>query len=249
MGRLVGLGVGVGLLLCCALVWEAQAKLSEPTGSVKGRAPVASGVVISNQSRPGVQPRVGNVLRVGYSFADVDGDAQSGTSIQWKRGATTVGTASTYTTQAADANQSLRVEVLAQTDPSITDPASGAAAASASVVVAAAGAAVGVGNFLPPTSEVLTWTQAFSHCGARGGRLPTRSELQQLFVSATSATAVGQSNYEMCSLYGWPLGVQCGGSNSYWTSDSAGGVRYRVLMDSGVAYTNSDLYSQVACVR
>lgn len=251
MEKLVRLSSGIGLLLLVPLSVGVHAAISEPTGSVKGRAPVANSVVISNQSRPGVQPRVGNVLQVGYSFSDVDGDAQSGTTVQWKRGTATVGTASTYATQTADANQSLRVEVMPQTDPATTDPASGVPRASTAVTVAAAGAAVGIGNFLVPTTATYTRNQAISHCSQRGARLPSSSELQQLFLERTSATAIGQTNYEMCDVYGWPLDAMCGGvgggNYGYWSFDNP--VTFVVMHRGSTSGGDVSYQRYVACVR
>jgi hypothetical protein len=82
--------------------------------------------------------------------------------------------------------------------------------------------------------------------------LPTKIELENLFLSATSATVLGQVNIEMCSVHGWPLYGQCGGSyNSYWSSTPRGtGSHYYVNLDNGYAsyYYDSDT-NQVACVR
>jgi hypothetical protein len=82
--------------------------------------------------------------------------------------------------------------------------------------------------------------------------LPTKIELQNLFLSATSATVLGQLNFEMCSVHGWPLVGQCGGSNyDYWSSTPYGsGSHYNVSLSYGDAYGNYDSStSLVACVR
>jgi len=239
MGQVVRFGSGIGLLLGVGLSGGVQAGgLSEPTGSVKGRAPVASAVVVSNQTLPGVQPRAGNVLQVSYNFSDPDGDTQNGTTIQWMRGGSAISgaTNSTYVVQSVDAAVAVSAQVTPRTSATDTDPDSGTPRVSAALTVAAAGAPVGVDRF-QWLGDARTWPQANAYCGSLGARLPIVSELQQLFNTRTSGV---KPNSQMCSLYSWPLGSGgCGGAtNNYWTSDSAGSsgsnyYRYEVNMMTG----------------
>lgn len=242
------------LLLAALAVGAQAAGVSQKTDTVKGRAPVASNVAINNQSYPHfVGARAGHTISVGYGFDDADGDADS-SAIQWLRDGTAINgaTASTYTVQSADANRSLSVQVTPKTDPAITDPASGVAIASAAIKVVTG--ALPVGIFLAPDTVLRTWSQANSYCLQKGARLPTLDELQQLFLSATSATVIGDSNTEMCSVYGWPLSAQCGGpygSSNYWFDEPPGPTHHKdVFITSGGVHYSNDLHTNyAACVR
>ncbi|WP_421215968.1 Ig-like domain-containing protein [Aeromonas enteropelogenes] len=98
------------------------------------------------------------------------------------------------------------------------------------------------------------WSEADAYC--KGlipvARLPTVAELQNLFIQSTSATAVGQSNNEMCSVHGWPLASQCGGSSGgYWTSETSSKGRWVVNMtyNNPVDADTANNGYNVACVR
>ncbi|MFZ3186015.1 MAG: hypothetical protein WA173_17955 [Pseudomonas sp.] len=87
--------------------------------------------------------------------------------------------------------------------------------------------------------------------------MPTSAELQQLFADSTrSPTAYPDSGYisntEMCSVHGWPLNGQCGGSShNYWSStpNSAGNHRDVGLGDGNAGSANDSVTYQVACIR
>lgn len=112
--------------------------------------------------------------------------------------------------------------------------------------------------FIKPDEHLRTWADAKKYCEDMGARLPTSAELQTLYLDATSATKTDGSevNYEMCSLYGWPLiqGDGCGGQggNSYfWTSNYwSDSFRGYVIMHTGESdFLEVNHPSDVACVR
>lgn len=242
------------VLAAGCLAGTAAMAATDVTDTVKGQAPIAEGVRISNQTNPGGGLRVGNVAVGDYVFNDVDGDAESGTGIQWLRDGAPIGgaTAENYTTVAADVGTQLSVRVTPKTSMAITDPSDGAPITSLAQTVAAAGVGNEIGDFWVPDVIRRNWYGASAHCQAQGGRLPSFSELQGLFLSATSAVRVGDTNVEMCSLHGWPLNGQCGGGdNNYWSSSPNGSGRHsNVSLSNGGAGSvyDSDSY-QVACVR
>lgn len=240
-------------------VYGQAAEVVQRTDTVQGRAPVVSNVVIGNQSYPDfVGARVGHVLSISSAFADADGDTEAGSTIQWLRNGAAISgaTGETYTVQSADAGRSLSVQVTPKTDPAITSPASGMVATSAAIAVTAG--IMGYGNFLAPDALLRNWSQADSFCKSKGARLPTRDELQQLFVDATSSPAWAPNsgyiqNTEMCSLYGWPLAGMCGGGEKghYWSSTSPSSGRHSlVAMTTGGVMNDLDSFTYlVACVR
>ncbi|VVO62545.1 hypothetical protein [Pseudomonas fluorescens] len=253
-------GVTIGLPLVLLLTLSPLAsgvELMMTTTPVKGVAPIATNVLINNQSSPGSDPIVGNVMQVGYTFSDADGDGESGTTFQWHRAGSAIGgaTASSYTTQNADGGTSLTVGVTPRTDASTTDPSVGVVVFSPAVTVAPLR---GVALYIHPDTQRRTWGVANSYCQSLGARLPSEIELKTLYVDATSATGVGQSNSEMCSSHGWPLDGQCGGSeNNYWSdTQSYGTGGYRsIALDTGNTGLNSaesvngGVLYHVACIR
>ncbi|UVM05731.1 DUF1566 domain-containing protein [Pseudomonas laurylsulfatiphila] len=244
-----------GLLLAVLAAGAQAADVSQATDTVKGRAPVANGVIISNQSRPGFLGVVGDVLQVDYSYTDADGDVESGSAFQWQGsgGAINGATASTYVIEASDVKQALVVQVTPATDPATTDPAIGMAVSSTGMM------ALGpIDPFITPVrASITSWGGANSYCEGLGARLPTVAELQQLFVSATrSPTVYPNSGYigntDMCAAHGWPLSGQCGGAYTfYWSSEPSSAGRYNVVnLDSGgVGTLLANGSGATACVR
>jgi hypothetical protein len=146
----------------------------------------------------------------------------------------------------------MTLSVTPKTSMAITDPAVGMVSTIEVVVPP------DLGKFIKPDKTVRTWSQAYAYCTSlgTGARLPTRDELVNLFLSATTATAaataIDQVNSDMCSVHGWPLLRDCGGSDhSYWSGTPNGvGGYYYVNLNSG--YFPGTLYSgtaQVACIR
>ena len=224
------------VLLLSPFVWAAQ---STPTATVQGRAPVAAPSITGTAA-------IGGTLTGASGFADADGDNESGTTYSWSGGGASGSTQTLVVPLAAGAN-TITLTVTPKTDATITDPAEGVA----KTVTVDIPADFGGGSM---TDTVLrTWSEANDHCTNKGARLPTKIELENLFLSATSATVLGPVNIEMCSVHGWPLFGQCGGSsNNYWSSTPSGpGSHYIVGLDNGIAiYSTYDRYTfQVACVR
>ena len=246
-----------GLLLGALASAVQAAVVSDPTGTVKGRAPTVSVSAVTNDSIPQLSnlPGVGDKLKFTYSFSDADGDVESGTLIEWLRNGVVISgeTGDTYTTVPADGDQDLAARVTPRTSSVETDPASGVPVTSPVIGVGV----YSTGNFLAPDTTVRNWTDADSYCRSQGARLPTKDELQQLFVSATSSPTFSPhpgytTNVEMCLRHGWPMSGQCGGSNSYyWSSTPLGaGHHYGVDLNLGKALSPYDSTpSQVACVR
>lgn len=111
-----------------------------------------------------------------------------------------------------------------------------------------------LGFFTTPDTITRQWGDAVAYCKglAPAARLPTRAELQNLFLQSTSATAIGQSNTEMCDVYGWPLRGLCGGwSDTYWTSTTSGPDYHRAIsmVNGGEVYTENLVRLHVTCIR
>lgn len=112
-------------------------------------------------------------------------------------------------------------------------------------------------RYSTPPKTIMSWSAAYSYCESLGSgyRLPTRDELQKLFVDATSASAINQPNRDMCNIHGWPLDTGCGGSRFYyWTSEAYGTSttqHYGIHMYNGNAYGYNDTTqpSHVACIH
>ena len=227
--------IGSVLLLLSPYGWAAQ---SAPTSTVQGRAPVAAPSITGTTG-------IGDTLTGVSGFTDADGDSESGTTYSWSGGGASGSTQTLVVPLAAGAN-TITLTVTPKTDATITDPAEGVA----KTVTVDIPADFGGGSM---TDTVLrTWSEANDHCTNKGARLPTKIELENLFLSATSATESGKVNIEMCSVHNWPLDGKCGGSYAnYWSGTPNGsGLHYNVRLDSGYAYTYNDSNTnQVACVR
>ncbi|MFM4875112.1 hypothetical protein ACEUDK_19440 [Aeromonas veronii] len=113
-----------------------------------------------------------------------------------------------------------------------------------------------VNPFIKPDTKYRSWLEADAYCKGLTpeARLPTKQELMDLFIEATSATVTGEKNFEMCTIYGWPLQSRCGGiTDTYWTGSpsSSGSMYWGVHMSEGRAvelnYDSSLGY--VTCVR
>jgi hypothetical protein len=226
---------GLVLLQLSSYGWAME---SAPTSTVRGRAPAAAPSITGTAA-------IGGTLSGASGFSDADGDSESGTTYTWSGGGASGSTQTLVVPLAAGAN-TITLTVTPKTDATITDPAVGAPQ-EATVAIPA-----DLGGFLTPDNIIRTWSEAAAHCTSLVARLPTRKELENLFLSATSATALYQLNIEMCSVHGWPLSGQCGGSySSYWSSTPNGaGIHYYVNLTDGYATDSNDSTTrQVACVR
>lgn len=240
----------VMFLLMNGITAQATAAVSQDTDTVKGRAPIVSGVTVSNQTKPGIPPRVGSILRVDYSFSDPDDDDESGTAIQWLRNGSAIGgaTSAIYTATTADGGARLSARITPHTATSSTDPSSGTPLISAALEIVVG--ALPVGRFLAPPTAPMNYTNAKAYCQSRGARLPTETELVQLYHDSTSAPEAGYSNPEMCTVYGWPNGGVCGGQkNTYWIAGETSFYRHYIYMDNGGKGTGvSGDSHQVTCL-
>lgn len=218
---------------------------SSPTAALAGKpgaAPVADAVTVSGS------PIVGQVLSSSYLYSDADGDLEGATTIQWNRAGVAIAgaTQSSYRLVTADQGSSVSVTItpIAQTGV----PKVGTAVQSTALQVVG-----NTDNFLQPDTAVRTWGEADAFCQSQGGHLPSGSELQQLYVDATTATAAdgSQRNQDMCSLHNWPLGAGgCGGSTTYyWSSDSSPVGTYPAIELIGGTAMNvpADARLQTAC--
>jgi hypothetical protein len=208
--------VMVGAGLTFAIVASAQQATSLETAAVQGKyRPQAKSLSVSNVSRPGSQPKSGDRLRINYSFEDLDGDQNNGSTFEWRRGSTLVSTSQEYVTTGSDADQTLTGKVLARTNPAITEPYLATAAASTTTTVYPAG--VHAIDVVLATPNYTGYGSVNISCPANTRR-PTIEELRQMYLNSTSATVPypssgWASNTEMCSRYGLPLSGLCGGRN------------------------------------
>ena len=114
-------------------------------------------------------------------------------------------------------------------------------------------------NFRAPDTKLRTGPEAEAYCKGLSDktRLPTASELQELFISKTTSPASYPDagfiqNDEMCTLHGWPLNHQCGGSSGfYWARDvdESGKYNYYVVsMTVGlIQWPKPEYTALVAC--
>ncbi len=230
---------GVLLTLLAAGV-EAE-RFSPLTGAVNGRAPVAKATISGTAV-------VGNMLTANSGFSDPDVDTEDGTTYSWDIGPLNLGTSATLAVPPLAGANTITLSVTPKTNMAITDPAVGTVSTKEVVVPP------DLGKFIKPDNTLRTWSQADAYCTdlGTGARLPTRDELMNLFLSATSSTADQQANSEMCTVHNWPLGDQCDGSNFYYWSSTSNdaGSHYNVDLQNGSpgSYIGNGTV-HVACVR
>ncbi len=220
----------------------AHAVDSTDTSEVIGRMPIATEITLSPAS-----PMAGRAVRAAWRYTNQDEDVESGSKIEWLLdGVVVPGQEGTdYILPINSATKRLQVRVTPRS-AAPANPNTGAAVTSVETVIAQnIPTACVPGTTLIDNGKTVTcpvtnrdgWG-ADAYCKALGGRLPTVSELQSIFVNQTTATAVGQLNYEMCQTHGWPLQGYCGGTNNaYWTIESSGpNQNFYVEMVAGGAY-------------
>jgi hypothetical protein len=227
------------------------------TVEVKGLVPVATNVTITSSNTNGTPFSGGQTLTGSYTYSHPQDDIEGTSTFIWERNGTSIAGATQKTyklNQQLDVGKTITFGVTpvsyASTNNTGLRVMSDPTAQIKSVLA----------PFFLPVGPLITrkYADAIQACEKEGGTLPSRSELQSLFVRATSATVANgsQSNTDMCDIYGWPLAGQCGGgssyySNYYWSSTPYGGKHFNVLLDNGGANSSSDDNSllQVACVR
>lgn len=242
--------------LCLALMLgglatahAAQSSLSTP---VVGHMPVASAVKLTPAA-----PMAGQTVSVSWAYADADGDVQSASTVEWLlNGVVMAGQVGTsYTLPPDSASRTLQARVT-PVSAAPASPAVGVAASSASVTIATNP----TGSFTKPFPKMM-WSEADAYCKGLtpAARLPTAAEMQALFIDATSATKIGDTNFDMCDLYGWPLSGMCGGETHqytgfYWTSTRENSYHHRYVnmtTGSASAYSSGEetLKNHFVCVR
>ena len=119
---LLSLAILGGLAISAA----AQAQvMSNPTTSVKGRAPSMAMPSVSYEdvNGNGLVDTGDMLLAVDGLFQDADGDIKTPSTYRWNNGSTDLGTDVTYAIQTADLGKTITLFAVAHTDGNITDPA------------------------------------------------------------------------------------------------------------------------------
>ena len=245
--------LAAGLLLSL-LASAVHAATSASTTTVKGRAPVVSTPQITNMTSPSIPAgvmKVGDVGKVAYTFTDADNDMDSGTSFQWQVGGTNISgsTSGTYEPGIIDTNSDVWVLVTPKTNVAITDPAVGVTIKSQVKQVVYLDTA----KWSTPDGITRNNADAKTYCASIGARLPTISELTNLFIQATiSKSAPSTINGNLCDIYGWPLAGKCAGIvSNYWSADPGTTGNFKsIMMDRGAEGSSgaNSLFS-VSCVR
>lgn len=233
-----------------SFVYGLNSSLTQP---VVGHKPIASSVKIDN-----LDPVFGDRLFMSYQYSDTDNDMESAPLITWHYNGKEVKNQNQDSYQPVfdpvtgigveckDVNVKVDVTPRSQSgDPKIGDKQSSSEVRVKVVFDTIPG-------YIKPSAATFNWSQADAYCKAQGARLPSVSELKQLFNSYTTST----NSYEMSTKYGWPLqSARCGGSsNSYWASDSGlmppyGEKHYDVSLFDGsefISITDNSPY-HVAC--
>ena len=84
-----------------------------------------------------------------------------------------------------------------------------------------------VSKFITGILTTGDYGDAKNYCQGMGARLPTKVELKQIYNKNKTST-----DGFMCSVYGWPLKNQCGGTEDwYWTSDLEANSGYPYLIN------------------
>ncbi|QTL96465.1 hypothetical protein AjGTCBM29_04404 [Aeromonas jandaei] len=192
------------------------------TGIPSGTPPVASNVSFN-------APVANSNVTATWTYTDAEGDAESGTTVEWLVNGNVVGTGNPWRVVGTHAANNLTVRVTPKAATGIpSSTQTGAPVTSTGQQIKAAA----IGRFIAPDSQATGWQQANAKCLGAGARLPTLNEMRSLYLSATSAMTLSDYNNELCDIYGWPLvNRQCGGIESaYWTSEQ-GANHFNIPMD------------------
>ncbi|MFB2776781.1 hypothetical protein [Shewanella xiamenensis] len=180
------------------------------------------------------------------SFRDDDGDIEDGTLYEWLIDGSVVSSISTFTPQVEHGGQLLSLRLTPKTKNG--DPHIGRSVSTNTILVRSGL----IEKFKKPDSSARIWNQAKDYCEGNGYRLPSTSELQQLFLETTKQIVVGVASNDICNRYGWPLQAMCNGSTGrYWTSEADGvGAHWGVDLAGGLIASAPDGAARhVACIK
>lgn len=255
----------VGLILEASILPRNGGGVSGVVQTVSAKLPVVSENLIKNVSivstnTNGYPYTGGQTLTVNYTYENAERENDDRVIIQWYRNDFPIQNATNQSyklNESEDISSTIKVSVLQKSS--------------------SGNGYIGEAIYSQPTDiieslirpffllddpvERLTWQDANSACISKGGRLPTETELQSLFLRATSATVIdgGLNNFEMCTVHGWTLYQSCPSgwrppgsvlTSNYWSSTKYAGNYLKVSMrygaSAGISHPNSK--AQVACV-
>ena len=237
------------------LAWstDANAVISEPSDTVKGRAPTATDLKIQNNTAPGLNPAQGDALEGVFTFNDPDGDQMDFPGVIWHQseGGTIPDSDEgvIFVPGSAQLDSTLQFSAHPGTDINITDPSR-----AAEMMLSAPTAA----PVLPSRAEFnslyhfssganMRWGDAYMYCANRNERLMSVAELQELFVNYTRATTAPatENNRDLNETYGVGL------SNVAW-STQGGDTRHSYVYIQTDGHESSNLNegtNEVVCAK
>ncbi|WP_429169492.1 Ig-like domain-containing protein, partial [Aeromonas hydrophila] len=165
-----------------------------------------------------------------WTYSDAESDAQSGSTVEWFRNGVSLGaptatlTANKFVYYPASglAGATLTAKI---TPKASTGTATGTTVTSPAITVAAKGSLTGFVSSTASTT-VMNWETADNYCkslnvnGYTGYRLPTPTELQQVFTQVTGVSS-GTYSMDLCNIARWPLNSACGttsGVEAHWSN-------------------------------
>ncbi|MBW4199741.1 hypothetical protein JW310_24200, partial [Enterobacter cloacae subsp. cloacae] len=221
---LIALSVSAAVV---GLAWstDANAVISEPSDTVKGRAPTATDLKIQNTTAPGLNPAVGDALEGSYTFTDPDGTAEAVGSgdgvnntslVRWRDESDVIPGSYNYifVPKAAQNKQFLTLQVTPfSQEPS--DPVSGAIVLSAPTAAPVLPSRTEFNALWHSTSDRMRWGDAYMYCANQGMRLPSVAELQEAFITYTRSNSIGEnSTNDILNTYG------VNASPTVWSSEA-----------------------------
>lgn len=236
--------------------------ISNSSDAIMGHAPTVSDIEIEPiDTKAGLQVKAGTQLKASWTYNDADGDIEKNSLVEWFLDGELhpMHPDDSITLKYDVANKKLKVRITPYSTVTAY-PNKGSSVISSEVSIAVNSCTEGAKLmdsknkliFTCPLTTAKKWSDANNYCKGINAKLPTRNELQALFLNMTSANIIGERSYDMCALYGWPLGGDlCGGSTSmYWTSDIAAADGHRlVVMSTGYpSYQEDSNLLQVTCV-
>ena len=218
---------------------------------------VANGVSIASTSTyAGAQFSGGQTLAGSYSYSHPENVAEKISTFRWYRNNVVIAGATNKTyklTQDSDVGSTISFGVTPVSAASTDNTGLEAQSIPTKNITSA------LAPMFLLDKTIRNWRGADAACKAQQpiARLPSVTELQNLYLRSTRATSLPQfGNYDMCSIHGWPLEGRCDGASSsygnYWSSTwSSSGTHFYVSLATGVDYSSvpDSVRLQVACVR